>query len=625
MKSINELHKALVEFSEREETHPDYKVDVIPTTISDIRAIYKGWSDKFGKLVGYIFNSTWNRKPNLERPDVRKDKLGYAIRIGCGISSPNQIPISLIASKVVKYLNFLLKDRGHLLQTLCVLYSQKMWNVIELSQVIKTEKKELNDGNSKKSDEDKETALSILTKIEEYIKQVVDELTKKGIKTKAEMKISLEDISDNIPEFNTNINYRKVSIEVKRESIWTHIKEILRLNNYVNKWLDTQKAFLSFWAYCFDSDKNTNYLDDTLEYDNLTAIYRDNDFWNGTTTETYPVLSNCINSYNKNIGEDGAITVPMFLVGIDSSNDDFTKLGEVFTARNEEDYLNIYKNIYNKGITQSEFEEQTSFYQKIASQTYWATFATKIDTLTKKYDNDIYNTANLKHTNIYHSSYGGACILACANIIRKKCDDRTSDIQIQRIVKDFTEKLYQQVVDVCENSTYFANGINSMGHRFEMTILKVYNEMVIINKNEVLSKESLREAHYEQLVNHYGMDINRKFSVVSLTNESYNNPKITFIDFRQAKSTNPKDSGIDLGHKEQTGSWSLENTFLQQSGHNRSSNSGDHTTDNIKWWAWFAEENQKRVESEIGKKYLIETEQYDVIADSKTLVQIFCK
>ena len=162
----NKLHKELVEFIHRDAKHPDYDVDIIKTTVSDVREIYKGWTDKFGKLSGYIFNSIWNRKPNLAVPAVRRDKLAYAIRIGIGISSPNQIPASLIVSDSLKYTNYLIKDRGHLLFTTCTKYSDRMWNLSELRKVLNTEKKELEQSNSKVSDKNKKIALFIIEKIE---------------------------------------------------------------------------------------------------------------------------------------------------------------------------------------------------------------------------------------------------------------------------------------------------------------------------------------------------------------------------------------------------------------------------------------------------------------------------
>ena len=70
-----------------------------------------------------------------------------------------------------------------------------------------------------------------------------------------------------------------------------------------------------------------------------------------------------------------------------------------------------------------------------------------------------------------------------------------------------------------------------------------------------------------------------------------------------------------------TDGYTLENTFLQVKGHNRSSNQGNHTIDNVDYWIWFAEENQKLVD--YHKDYLIKSNMFDVIVDAEKLTKIF--
>ena len=622
----NKLHKELVEFIHRDEKHPDYDVDIIKTTVSDVREIYKGWTDKFGKLSGYIFNSIWNRKPNLAVPAVRRDKLAYAIRIGIGISSPNQIPASLIVSDSLKYTNYLIKDRGHLLFTTCTKYSDRMWNLSELRKVLNTEKKELEQSNSKVSDKNKKIALSIIEKIENYISETIISYNRDGVKNITAMYVSIEDLCDNVTEFNNKLNNRKLSIEISRESIWAHIKEILKLNNFVNKWLDVQKAFLSFWGYCHDKDGNSSYLDDVLQYDGMSNQYENDDFWNGSNSENYPILSDCIIDFNKKIADSGAIVVPMFLTSLSLSKIEFSKRGELFYPRNDSNIFDLYTNLYNHKdkngkhlVNRTFFENEVSLYKTIAQQPQWKTFMENVNSLASAYVNSVEDIGNLIDTNIKHSSYGGACILACAEIAKLKCDDRTSPQQIMVVVKEFTEKLYDRVLDVCENGSYFTAN-KSIGDRFELTILDVYKDMTTVTDETPLSKEQISQLHYEQLVDAYGEDVKQAFDTVSLKDESYNNPKVVTIDFRLVPS-NRAAANIDLGQREQTNGYTLSNTFLQQKGHNRSSHSGDHLIDNLEYWKWFSIENKKRVEA--NERYFIDSKQWGVISDAEKLFKIF--
>jgi hypothetical protein len=622
----NKLHKELVEFIHRDEKHPDYNVEIIKTTISDVREIYKGWTDKFGKLVGNIFNSIWNRKPNLKVPAVRRDKLAYAIRIGIGISSPNQIPASLIVSDSLKYMNYLNKDRGHLLFTICTKYSDRMWNLSELRKVLNAEKKDLEQSNSKGIDNSKKIALSIIEKIENYISETIISYNRDGVKNITDMYVSIEDLCDNVTEFNNILNNRKLSIEIKRESIWAHIKEILKLNNLLNKWLDVQKAFLSFWGYCHDIDGNSSYLDDVLQYDGMSTQYENDDFWNGNNSKKYPILSDCITEFNKKIADSGAIAVPMFLTSLSLSNTKFSERGELFFPRKDSDIFHLYTNLYNHKddknnhlVNRNFFENEVSLYKTIAQQPQWKTFMENVNNLASAYVNSVEDIGNLIHTNIKHSSYGGACILACAEIAKLKCDDRTSPQQIMVVVKEFTEKLYDRILEVCENGSYFIAN-KTIGDRFELTILHVYTDMVTVTNETPLSKEQICQLHYHQLVDTYGKDVERAFDTVSLKDESYNKPKVMTIDFRLVLSDRTA-ANIDLGQKEQTNGYYLGNTFLQQKGHNRSSHNGNHLIDNLEYWKWFAIENHKRVQA--NKQYFIESEQFKVISDATELLRIF--
>ena len=71
------------------------KKKIFISSLRDVRPIYRA-HQPFGSLEAHIFNSGWNRKPKFDNPQIRYSKLGYVFRLGSGLASINQIPISLL-------------------------------------------------------------------------------------------------------------------------------------------------------------------------------------------------------------------------------------------------------------------------------------------------------------------------------------------------------------------------------------------------------------------------------------------------------------------------------------------------------------------------------------------------
>ena len=183
----------------------------------------------------------------------------------------------------------------------------------------------------------------------------------------------------------------------------------------------------------------------------------------------------------------------------------------------------------------------------------------------------------------------------------------------------FTEKLTEQLESVCEDESIFIAD-NSIEQRFDLVILPAYLS-ILNDKSTTLSKTELRKIHLAEIVDEFLSNVKeRKFKYINPLIEKYNNPKVKEIDFDKVVN-NPKESGIDLGQKIQTDGYTEENTFLQVAGHNRSSNQGNHTTDNKNYWIWFAEENQKLVNHH--EEYLVKSKMFDVIVDAEKLTKIF--
>ena len=87
--------------------------DIIPTTLREVREIYRPREQypKTLKLIYHIFNSIYNRIPNFKVKSVLIDKMEYAFRIGTGMASYNTLPLTWLQDSIIKFKNFLMKDR----------------------------------------------------------------------------------------------------------------------------------------------------------------------------------------------------------------------------------------------------------------------------------------------------------------------------------------------------------------------------------------------------------------------------------------------------------------------------------------------------------------------------------
>jgi hypothetical protein len=590
------------------------------STLKDIRPLYRA-HQPFGSLIGHIFNSGWNRKPKFDSPIVIQSKLGYVFRLGSGLASINQVPISLLCDTGNLIENFLLKDRGHILEITCKLYDSPNWSVIDLIKVIDTEIKELVE-NTQHQSSDRKNALSILNSIKEFINLKHGEFLTNGITEKADMKISIRDIADAVPEFEKNLNDTELSVEVKRESVATHIKEILWLNNHNNKWSETQLAWLSFWAHCFEKDNNSDYIDTVLKYDNLIALLDNIPAFNGelNSDNQYPLISNCIAKHCSKLTE-GSIIIPIRLIAADRGIAEFSEIAKVLEKEKQSTFETLYKYLHTNKVSKDEFLNYIELYEKIINQSAWANFDKKVKSFYKaNYNkkNTVVDTTNLVHTNILHSSYGGLALIACARIINETCNNRTSDSQIKKVVDDFCSRLYNKVEEVCNDGTYFsASSKSSM--RVTLTILPVFVEMMkgAESKDKTLSKQKIYEILLNEIKGY--LDGQVKFKVVKLTTSGYNGiPEVTAIDFSEYERSK---AGFDLGQKEQTMGYSLDNCIVQQKHHNRSAHNVDHNINNVDYWKWYAGVNLQIVTQH--KQYFYDNDMPEVVSDAKKLNERF--
>ena len=324
MKLIDKLK----EFVKSGERH-----DIITTTIYEIREIFKPKEDVTValKIQFYIFNSVWNRIPNFGIPSVLEDKLKYALKIGSGISSYNQLPISWIEDKAFSLKNFLMKDRGHITTLVCWLYSIK-YSIIAFEKIVNKLIIEYKAVDEWKADYSFSHTVSILEDVQSYIRESREQQKKSGIK-KSEQKLSIQMICENVPLFGETLNNFKVSVEVRRESISVHMLEILALNNNYNKWIEYQKAFLAFVGKVMQKDGSDIYLRNTFNIDSIRNHIDGLKTFVGNSK--IAIFSSAITSYKRKISEYSEI-IPMRLLGLRKLTT-FDKRGGYYYASTESD------------------------------------------------------------------------------------------------------------------------------------------------------------------------------------------------------------------------------------------------------------------------------------------------
>jgi hypothetical protein len=586
------------------------KVDIFKGKVSEIRSIYKGRGLQ-GNLMYYIFNSIWNRIPNLELPSVLKDKMGYAVRIGFGIASYNQLPLSFIVDKIQTINNFLMKDRGHILELVCGQYKTG-FSAKQILSIVKNERSSIIAEPNYEKDIRYVEAIQIADEVISYLEKVI----KAGKKNGNDIKVSLEDICDNVSSFSDNLNEVPVGIEVRKETIAIHMKEILQINNSYNEWIAYQKALLSFCGYVLNSDRDESYLTNILQIDKLRNTIDELPVFVGGN-DSYLPISKAVAGYKKKIS-DYTEAIPFRLLGLRLACD-FSDRGKLYYTNDVNEIASQLKKIRTENLSYADAERILKTINTIAKQkTQWESYKTHQEELEAEHKDTGVKMNNLEDSVVTKEDFGIACIDACLEIALQTCGGRTSEKQIISIVSDFVEALKTQLSIVVNNETIFLGGA-SMEWRFNNIVLPAYELVMNADSDDVdVAKTKLYETHKKELLNNFDFKGKTRFAIINPTKNSYNEPEITYISFGEGGR---ELCGIDLGQKKQTGGYTLQNTFNQVRGDNRSNNTGDHNISNVDYWKWFARENQSRVSANEG--FLVKNKLYDVLADSATLIEIF--
>jgi hypothetical protein len=586
---------------------------VIIATISEIREIFKPKEDVPAalKIQFYIFNSVWNRIPNFGIFSVLEDKLKYALKIGSGVSSYNQLPISWIEDKVFKLKNFLMKDRGHITTLVCWSYSHK-FPITAFSKIVDKLITEYKSIDGWKQDYSLSHTVSILEEVQSYIEESQKQQKKAGTK-KSDQKLTIQMICENVPSFGETLNDFEVGIEVRRESIPVHMFEILALNNSSNKWIEYQKAFLAFVGKVMRKDGSDKYFREVL---NIESIRNHIDTLKSFVGDSKIIIfSSAICSYKRKVSEYSEI-IPMRFLGLRKLTT-FDKRGSYYYSSTESSIEEQLMALHADGVTEVDAKLQLTIMNQIADNVAWDSYEEKRKNLLSSQPDKL-NTKNLEDASLGKEDFAMACVDAVMELRESlpHMGDRKSEKQINLLVTDFVNGLIAQMEEVVDDETLFNVGA-TMDNRFQKLILPTYNKL----KKEYISEspKDNKQSIYETLLNELKPLLNgqTKYKMIKFTDEGYKSLEVCEINFGTTKRD---EAGLDLGQRKQSMGYTIDNCIIQQKYHNRSSD-GDHNTSNVEYWKWAAKHNFDLVTK--NQQHLVSIQAYEVLADARTLNNIF--
>lgn len=609
-KVIEDIKKIIL----NEEESRDWVKDVPMQELREI-LLSKDVKPKIGQMY-FIQNSPANRIPNLTIPKVLNDKLQYMFRIGCGLGSFNALPVSWIIDDNSTFIVCLMKDRGHITVIICENYSFQFPLTVmknNLNKVLTTYKSIRN----YKKDKSFGPAVKILEDVMSYLELESKRQKDNDIK-KPDQTVSIEMMCNNVPSFNKKLNNYKVGIEVAKESMAQHIKEVKAINNEQNPWIDYQLANSDFTIDIMAADGSTDYLNTKLRSDELSHYAGELPAFNG---ESNCVFSGSSKSYKKRINEFYEPTA-FKLLALRAYITNFANRGPHYNNSNAKEITTILSALHDKGVDFETAKKELLILNKIAMNPLWDQFEkTRLKLINEQDDKT--DVANLKDASVGKEDMGSACIDMCRELITKVpgMKDRIQDDIINRATVIGIKCLIKVMEDVVEDGSIFWTS-KSMDKRFDLIVLKAFDYAVEeLKSGKELSKSELKDMHLQSISDY--IPNQKQFKVIKFTNKSLNalNDKLEFSDVNLETGEN-----IELGRKMKDDGYTIENTFAQQKHHNHSevmySDDGNYDFEDTKaYWSWYATENLELVNENYD--YLVKNKLLKVITDAEELDKCF--
>ena len=589
--------------------------DAHVTSLSEIRTVFKPQEElkNVTSLMYAIFNSLWNRLPNFNVFKVFVEKFNYTLRIGTGISSYNQLPISWIVDSAYDVKNFLMKDRGHITTLICWNYTKKF----QLTVVLKLVKDMLSEYKTMgwKDDYNLKMAVPILEDIFKYLKDVQkSELTKTdpdGKKySKSDIKISISNICDNVPAFNQRLNHTPITVEARKESIFVHAAEILGLNCDFNNWIGYQRAFLSACTSFMRVDGNDFYLRSVLKLEALRFHIDTLKCFKGQTT----LFSNAISTYKSKLENWGEI-IPLKLLAVRLKAPSYEDRGTLYYSSKEEHITSLLECFHKNSYKYGDAVKVLNLIDKITVVDKWDEFdELKVDL--EKVQLDHLDVKNLKDSRIKSEDFGMACVDSVMELLDcvPGMKGRSPKELVETVVIRFVDELKSQLESVVSDESLFGAS-KDMGARFSHIILPAFDRAkAIIVADKAESKDALWDVELNT-IKHLFNGVFR-FKITKIKNETYKGVETEWINFSGPRG----EGGLDLGQKLQGQGYKTGQVFIQIASHNRQ-NDGNHIVSTPEYWAWFAEWNYRNVMN--NKDRFAEMRDYQTLGDADALLERF--
>jgi hypothetical protein len=566
------------------------------------------------KITWMIFNSIFNRTPNLTIPKVLKEKLKYIFGIGCGYKDVNFVPVSWID----RFLNFLMKDRGNIMTLLCKFYD-KSFPMKIVRKVLTDYISELKSQTLKwEEDISLSSAISILEKVKKYVDRVIKENSSQKIKLD-DQTISIKNICDNVPEFGEKLNSVIVMIQVRTDSITNHCQEILGMNDVKNVWTIFQKALLNLVQTVMTRDGNDLYLRSTLNLENLREYIKTVKVFNSIPKSGSRMFTSALTSHKKKMSEFNEV-IPIRFLAIRHSDTPFENRAAVYYVTDEDTLSEQFMVLYEKQITFKDARKNLEDLKFIIEHTSWTDYQNLQEELLDSVDDDV-DTNNLEASIIEKEDFGLACVDAVMELRLHTpgMRGRQTTKLLETIIPTFVECLCASLKRA-QDSGKLASSSKSMDSRFKMLILPAFKDAKKLIEGNDTSKDKIF-AHQLEAVRTYIKDKKGNLSKTSFVVLKYGvTLETTEIVFDP--DCPRKECGLQLGRKKQSVGYEPSNCFLQESTHNETLNNEDFDyEDSIDFMKWFARQNKIRVNDNM--QYFLKNEMYDVIADANALDELF--
>ena len=574
----------------------------------------EGDKKRIANMTMMIFNSIFNRTPNLSIPKVLKEKLKYVFGIGCGYKDANFVPVSWID----RFLNFLMKDRGNIMTLLCKFYD-KAFPIKIVKEVLKNYISELKSQTLKwEEDISLSSAISILEKVKEYIDREIKENDSRKIKLD-DQKISIKNICDNVPEFGEKLNSVIVMVQVRTDSITNHCQEILGMNDVKNVWTIFQKALLNLVQTVMTRDGNDFYLRNTLNLENLREYIKKVTVFNSIPKSGSMMFTSALKSHKNKMSEFNEV-IPLRYLAIRHSDTSFENRAAVYYVTDEDTLSEQFMVLFDKKIEHNAARRILEDLKVIIEHTSWKNYQNLQEKLLNNADGDE-DTNNLESSIIEKEDFG----LACADAVMELrlympgMRSRQTTKLLETIIPTFVQCLCDSLKRM-QDTGQLASSSKSMDSRFKMLILPAFKAAKKIIEGGDVPKDKIFD-HQLEAVRTYIKDKMGNLSKTSFVVLKYGDTlETTKIVFDPDCSRNK--CGLQLGRKKQSVGYEPNNCFLQESTHNETLNNKDFDyEDSIDFMKWFARQNKIRVDD--NKQYFLKNEMYEVVADSKALYELF--